>query len=103
MLVNLLNPKLTIFFFAFLPQFVSADGGVLSMVQLSAVFMLMTFAVFAVYGAVRGGGAAARRLAAAGHGLDATDVRRLVRRARSAAGADVTVSAARMHSDGSAA
>ena len=51
-LINILNPKLTIFFFAFLPQFVSAgDGGnVLQMMQLSAVFMLLTFVVFAVYG-----------------------------------------------------
>ena len=52
-LINLLNPKLTIFFFAFLPQFVSADGAgaVMPMVQLSLVFMAMTFVVFAVYGA----------------------------------------------------
>jgi threonine/homoserine/homoserine lactone efflux protein len=51
-LVNVLNPKLTIFFFAFLPQFVDAGaGGTLpQMLQLSAVFMLVTFVVFAVYG-----------------------------------------------------
>ncbi|WP_372425030.1 LysE family translocator [Salinarimonas chemoclinalis] len=52
-LLNVLNPKLSIFFFAFLPQFVSpTDPAVLSrMLTLSAVFMLMTFAVFVVYGA----------------------------------------------------
>lgn len=50
--LNLLNPKLTIFFFAFLPQFVPAgQGAVPVMLGLSAVFMAMTFVVFALYGA----------------------------------------------------
>ena len=52
-LINLLNPKLTIFFFAFLPQFVPAadPNATLTMIWLSLVFMAVTFAVFAVYGA----------------------------------------------------
>jgi threonine/homoserine/homoserine lactone efflux protein len=51
-LINILNPKLSIFFLAFLPQFVSADEAqpLARMLLLSGVFMLMTFVVFAIYG-----------------------------------------------------
>jgi threonine/homoserine/homoserine lactone efflux protein len=51
-LINILNPKLTIFFFAFLPQFVPANtsDGLPLMLELSAVFMLLTFVVFVGYG-----------------------------------------------------
>jgi len=51
-LLNLLNPKLSIFFLAFLPQFVSAGEAqpLARMLELSAVFMLMTFIVFVGYG-----------------------------------------------------
>jgi threonine/homoserine/homoserine lactone efflux protein len=51
-LVNILNPKLSIFFLAFLPQFVSGDEPhpLATMVGLSAVFMGLTFAVFVGYG-----------------------------------------------------
>jgi threonine/homoserine/homoserine lactone efflux protein len=50
--VNLLNPKLSIFFVAFVPQFVGADEAhpLLRMGELSAAFMAATFVVFALYG-----------------------------------------------------
>ncbi|MGP0088672.1 MAG: LysE family translocator [Xanthobacteraceae bacterium] len=51
-LINILNPKLSIFFLAFLPQFVRSDEAdpLSRMLVLSAVFMLMTFVVFVGYG-----------------------------------------------------
>jgi len=51
-LINLLNPKLTIFFFAFLPQFVRPNqpGTIPLMLELSGIFMAVTFVVFTVYG-----------------------------------------------------
>jgi threonine/homoserine/homoserine lactone efflux protein len=51
-LINILNPKLSIFFLAFLPQFIAANEShpVLRMLELSAVFMAMTLAVFLLYG-----------------------------------------------------
>ena len=51
-LANALNPKLTVFFFAFLPQFVPphAHHELPRLLELSGVFMAMTFVVFVIYG-----------------------------------------------------
>jgi threonine/homoserine/homoserine lactone efflux protein len=51
-LINLLNPKLTIFFFVFLPQFVHPNEpyALQHMLALSGVFMILTLLVFAGYG-----------------------------------------------------
>ncbi len=59
-LINILNPKLSIFFLAFLPQFVPAQtsGAVWRMLELGGVFMAMTFVIFVGYGF---GAAAVRR------------------------------------------
>jgi threonine/homoserine/homoserine lactone efflux protein len=55
-LINILNPKLSIFFLAFLPQFISVNEPhpLTQMLLLSAVFMVMTFAVFVGYGLFAG-------------------------------------------------
>ncbi|MCX8568474.1 LysE family translocator [Aminobacter sp. MET-1] len=51
-LINLLNPKLSIFFVAFLPQFIrpGEPSVLLRMLELSGVFMAATFVIFAIYG-----------------------------------------------------
>lgn len=51
-LINILNPKLSIFFLALLPPFLSGNAATATteMILLGAVFMAMTFAVFVVYG-----------------------------------------------------
>ncbi len=52
-LINVLNPKLSVFFLAFLPQFIHVGTGspALQMLSLGGVFMAMTFVVFVGYGA----------------------------------------------------
>ena len=51
-LVNILNPKLSIFFLAFLPPFISSSTSspLLQLVFMGILFMLMTFIIFVLYG-----------------------------------------------------
>lgn len=52
-LINVLNPKLSIFFLAFLPQFIDPSAAINPQLSvMSAIFMAMTFTVFVVYGAI---------------------------------------------------
>ena len=73
MLINVLNPKLSVFFLAFLPQFVDPASAQVTaqMIVLSAIFMAMTFAVFLIYGALA---------TAAGRGLRSPAVTAWIRR-----------------------
>lgn len=52
LLINILNPKLSIFFLAFMPQFVQSEAGqpLMQMLLLGGVFMLMTLVIFIGYG-----------------------------------------------------
>ena len=56
-LINILNPKLTIFFFAFLPLFVPSDAPspTQQMLGLGAIFMLLTLLIFVLYGILASG------------------------------------------------
>lgn len=78
-LINLLNPKLSIFFFAFLPQFLGPGevSPVARMLEMSLSFMALTFLIFAAYGA---SAAAVRR-----HVISNVSVQKWMRRGFAAA------------------
>jgi threonine/homoserine/homoserine lactone efflux protein len=88
LLLNILNPKLTIFFLAFLPQFITRDAPapLFQLLTLSGVFMAMTLAVFVIYGLL----ATAFRTAV----LDSPRVQAWLRRSFAAAFAGLAVNLA---------
>lgn len=54
LLANAVNPKVILFFLAFLPQFIPAGAAapLTALLLLSGIFMAMTFAVFVLYGLI---------------------------------------------------
>ncbi len=66
-LINILNPKLSVFFLALLPPFLSGNPttATAEMIGMGAVFMALTFGVFVIYG-VFAAAARDRLLASAG-------------------------------------
>lgn len=55
-MLNLLNPKLPMFFMAFLPQFMAPGDGTAQMLELGLAFAAMTFATFVGYAALAASG-----------------------------------------------
>lgn len=55
-MLNLLNPKLPLFFVAFLPQFMAANEGAQAMAGLGLVFAVLTFVTFLLYAALAASG-----------------------------------------------
>ncbi|MBU3030880.1 LysE family translocator [Paracoccus marinaquae] len=55
-MLNLLNPKLPMFFMAFLPQFLPEGAGIGAMIELGLGFAAMTFAVFLTYATLAASG-----------------------------------------------